>query len=135
MIVSTCPRGIFSTASQVMSRSLEELVLPESETSSHYRSENSGIDDVVLDGIRRCSGSGVDAQLVKDVADVAMHRSLAQVQLASDRVVRPAGGYQPQHLDLAFAQAAGTNRSCWMQQPFHPMQIGAGTQAGKRRLR
>ena len=37
----------------------------------------------------------VDTQLVEDVADVTMHRSLAHEQLGRDRMVRLSGGDQP----------------------------------------
>ena len=40
-------------------------------------SEDPDIDDAVLDGIRRCGRTGVDAKLVEDVAEVAMDCSLA----------------------------------------------------------
>ena len=40
-------------------------------------SEDPDIDDAVLDCIRRCGRTGVDAKLVEDVAEVAMDRSLA----------------------------------------------------------
>jgi hypothetical protein len=93
-------------------------------------SEDPDIDDVVLDGIGRCCRAGVDAELVEDVADVAMHRSFAHEQLDRDRVVRPASGEQPQHLELACAQAAGAE-SRTVQQLVDPAEIGAGAKAGE----
>jgi hypothetical protein len=64
------------------------------------------------------------------VADVAMHRSFANEQLDRDRVVRPASGEQPQHLELACAQAAGAD-SRRVQQLVDPAEIGAGAKAGE----
>jgi hypothetical protein len=64
-------------------------------------SDDPNIDEVMLDRVRRRSGPGVDTQLVEDVADVTMHGSFAQEQLARDRMVCPACGTQ--HLDLACA--------------------------------
>ena len=93
-------------------------------------SEDPYIDDVVLDGIGRCCRAGVDAELVEDVADVAMHRSFAHEQLDRDRVVCPASGEQPQHLELACAQAAGAD-SRTVQQFVDPAEVGAGSKAAE----
>src|SRR5689334_20126735 len=50
-------------------------------------------------------GARGDAGFHEDVADVALDRLLAEIELASDALVGHAGGEQPQHLELARGEA------------------------------
>src|ERR1700680_2543121 len=61
----------------------------------------SDLDDVALPGRKHRSGAVAAVQLVKDVADVGLHRVLADKELRRDLRVVLAIGHQTQYVALA----------------------------------
>ena len=102
----------------------------------HVVDDSRGAQEVVLGGISRRLGARADAQLVKDAADVPVHRSLADEQLQGDRPVGSSRGDEPQDLELASAQSEVLRRS-WLgcQHRVDPVQVRAGAELRENLMR
>ena len=66
---------------------------------------------MMLVGVGGRGGARRDAELVEDVAEMAIDRLLAELQLLRDRLVGLAGGDEAEHLDLAPREVAGLFRT------------------------
>lgn len=58
----------------------------------------------MLMGPQRSLGAVGDAELFEDAGEVRFDRAFADPELASDEFVGEAGGHEPEHLLLTFAQ-------------------------------
>src|SRR5690242_9960028 len=65
-----------------------------------------GLEEAALDGERDSLGAILGAELLEEGGDVELGRALGNAEGASDLLVRLAVGHQPQHLALAWAEAA-----------------------------
>ena len=78
----------------------------------------------MLDGVRGCGGAGGNVELDEDVADVPVHRFLAESEFPCDGLVGAARGDKTKNLKFALAQIVRGGALAGDRQRVEPGEIG-----------